>query len=156
MVQFKPLRIAGFQDEVDAAFILHLWEVSSISWIRVWVEIRFLFLILLLSPFSCYTTKLLQFCPRFGHVWGHKKKGEIGLLREFHGTAGYYVTKSKQWCCNFCIFMTKFHSQLNYLCQFINVKVIFHTYFSIIQSSLTEIWKKCVLFIYSTMLLCQT
>lgn len=132
-------------------------EVSSISWIRVWEEIRFFFfLILLLFPFSCHTTELIQFCPGFDHLWGYKKKGKIGLLTEFHGAVDYFVTESKQWCCKFCTFMRKFHSQLNSLCQFINVKGILYTYFSMIQSSLNKTQRKCVLFIYSTVLLFHT
>lgn len=71
------------------------------------------------------------------------RKGEIGLLAEFHGTVDYYVTNSKQLCYNFCTFMRKLFSQLNSLCQFINVKGIFYAYFVIIHSSLRNTEEMC-------------
>lgn len=132
-------------------------EVSSISWIRVWEEIRFFFFLS-----YCYFLSLVTQQSLFSFALGliicedTKKKGKIGLLTEFHGAVDYFVTESKQWCCKFCTFMRKFHSQLNSLCQFINVKGILYTYFSMIQSSLNKTQRKCVLFIYSTVLLFHT
>lgn len=64
-----------------------------------------IFFILLLSYFSCHTTKLAHFAPGLVKCEDTLKKGEIGLLTEFHGTADYCVTKSKQWCCKFCTFI---------------------------------------------------